>query len=258
MQTKQILILACTTILSTADCLAEEGTWAFTSGMDYSEGDYGQSIKTKITYIPFTGRYEINRWSFKATLPWLHIEGPGGVAGDGRVITGNSTGTTRTSKSGQGDIVAAATYSALMLNEQKFYLDLTAKVKLPTASESQGLGTGETDYTAAADAYKMFGNFTALATLGYRWLGEPAGVDLHNVWFGTVGGVYKINPQNNIGFTIDLREATSDSGTNLREYTLFYSHKFNETYKLQTYLVHGDTRSSLDWGGGAMLSILWQ
>lgn len=258
MQKKPLLIFAALSLLSAQHCLAEEGTWTFTTGMDYSEGDYGQSIKTKITYIPFTSRYEIGRWSLKATLPWLHIEGPGGVSGDGRVITGNPTRVTRSSESGQGDIVAAATYSAIMLTEQKFYLDFTGKVKLPTASESHGLGTGETDYSAVVDAYKILGSFTTLATLGYRWLGDPSGVDLHNVWFGTLGGIYKINPHNNIGFTVDLREATSDTGTNLREYTMFYSHKFNETYKLQTYLVHGDTRSSVDWGGGVMLSAQWE
>lgn len=256
---KAFLIVAGSTIASTSTlAIAENGTWAFTTGVDYSEGDYGQSIKTKITYIPFTGRYEIGRWSLKATLPWLHIQGPGGVSGDSRVTTGSVTSNTRTIESGQGDIVTAATYSAIMLTEQKFYLDLTAKVKLPTASESRGLGTGKTDYTLAADAYKTLGGLTALATLGYRWLGDPSGVNLQNVWFGTLGGVYKINKQNNVGFTLDLREATSDSGTNLREYTLFYSHKFNDTYKLQTYLVHGDTRSSVDWGGGAMLNIQWQ
>lgn len=255
---KKSLFAGAMTVVLSPYAMAEDGTWAFTTGVDYSEGDYGQSIKTKITYIPFTARYEIDRWTFKATLPWLHIEGPGGVSADSRVITGTTSSTTRSSESGQGDLVTAATYSAVMLNEQKFYLDLTAKIKLPTASESRGLGTGKSDYTIAADAYKTLGSFTALATLGYRWLGDPSGVDLHNVWFGTLGGVYKINPKNNIGLTVDLREATSDSGTNLREYTVFYSHKFNDTYKLQTYLVHGDTRSSVDWGGGAMLSMQWQ
>jgi hypothetical protein len=225
---------------------AEEGSFTISSGVDYSSGDYGQSIKTKIVYIPFSTRYDIGRWSLKATLPWLQIDGPGGVSGDGRVVTSNNITTRRTTESGQGDLVAG---------EQKFYVDLTAKVKLPTASESRGLGTGKTDYAFAADVYKGMGAVTALATLGYRVLGEPTGVNLDNVWFGTVGGVYKINGQNSVGLTADYREATTSTGSALREYTLFYSHKFDDTYKLQTYLVHGDTQSSIDWGGGMMLAV---
>jgi hypothetical protein len=236
---------------------AEQGTFTLTTGVDYSSGKYGQSEKTNITYIPLTGKYEIGRWSLKATLPWLLIDGPGGVSGDNRVITNNNVGTKRTTESGQGDIVASATFSALELNTQKFYLDLNAKVKLPTASESRGLGTGETDYALSTDIYKTFNRFTALATLGYRFLGDPAGVNLNDVWYGTIGGVYKINGLNSVGVTADFREPTTSTGTKLREYTLFYSHKFNDTYKLQTYLVHGDTTSSVDFGGGAMLGVNW-
>lgn len=242
-------------ILFSLNSHAEDGSFTISSGVDYSSGDYGQSIKTKIVYIPFTTRYDIGRWSLKATLPWLQIDGPGGVSGDGRVVTSDNTTARRTTESGQGDLAAGATYSAIVLNEQKFYIDLTAKVKLPTASESRGLGTGKTDYALAADVYKGMGAVTALATLGYRVLGEPTGVNLNNVWFGTVGGVYKINGQNSVGLTADYREATTSTGSALREYTLFFSHKFDDTYKLQTYLVHGDTQSSIDWGGGMMLAV---
>ncbi len=252
---KPNLLILLIGVFSSLTSHAEEGSFNISSGVDYSSGDYGQSIKTKIVYIPFTARYDIGRWSLKATLPWLQIDGPGGVSGDGRVVTSNNITTRRTTESGQGDLVAGATYSAIILNEQKFYLDLTAKVKLPTASESRGLGTGKTDYAVAADVYKGLGAVTALATLGYRVLGDPSGVNLRNVWFGTVGGVYKINGQNSVGLTADYREATTNTGSALREYTLFYSHKFNDTYKLQTYLVHGDTQSSVDLGAGAMLSV---
>jgi len=234
---------------------AEDGSFTISSGVDYSTGDYGQSIDTKIVYIPFTARYDIGRWSLKATLPWLQIDGPGGVSGDSRVVTSNNVLTRRTTESGQGDLAAGATYSAIVLNEQKLYVDLTAKVKLPTASESRGLGTGKTDYAVVVDAYKGMGAITALATLGYRVLGDPSGINLNNVWFGTIGAVYKVNGKNSVGVTADFREATTAIGSSLREYTLFYSHKFDDTYKLQSYLVHGDTQSSVDWGGGLMLAV---
>lgn len=88
-------------------------------------------------------------------------------------------------------------------------------------------------------------------------LGDPSGVDLENVWFGTISGVYKFDANNNAGVTIGLREATTANGTGLREYSAFYSHKFDDTYKLQTYIVTGDTESSVDFGVGAMLAMSW-
>lgn len=186
----------------------------------------------------------------------MRIEGPGGVSADSRITTGGTVNR-RTTESGLGDIVLGSTYSALQLNTQKFYVDVGAKVKLPTASESKGLGTGKTDYTVTTDAYKTLDHLTLMGTLGYKVLGDPSGAKLNNVWFTSIGAVYKIDDLNNLGAVLDLRQATTDQNTGLREYTVFYAHKFNQTYKLQTYAVVGDTTSSVDFGAGAMLAVSW-
>src|SRR5574340_452644 len=52
-----------------------------------------------------------------------------------------------------------------------FGIDLTGKVKLNTADF--GLHRGRNDYAAQADAYQSFDNFTALGSLGYKFLGNP-------------------------------------------------------------------------------------
>ena len=234
-----------------------EGTVGFTTGIDFSSGKYGQSEETRITYVPFIAKYDTDKWSFKAVVPWLKVDGPGGVSADSRIVTNATLGNKRTVESGLGDTVLGATYSALQFSEQKIFIDVGGKVKLPTASEKRGLGTGKTDYTFSTDVYKSYDAFTLLGTLGYRVLGDPDGVNLENVWFGTVGGVYKFDSNNSAGVTMDLREATTKGGSKLREYSVFYSHKFNDTYKLQTYLVAGDTESSVDFGAGAMLGMSW-
>jgi hypothetical protein len=245
-------------VITTCSCMAQaEGSFSFITGMDYSSGHYGQSEKTRITYVPFITKYVLNdQWTFKAVVPWLTIDGPGAVSADSRIITGTAS-SRRTRESGLGDIVLGTTYSALQFNDQKLYLDLGFKVKVPTASESKGLGTGKTDYTITADLYKTLDRLTLLGTVGYKVLGDPSGVNLYNVWFSTVGAVYKIDDKNNVGATLDLRQATTANNTGLREYTIFYSHKFDQRYKLQTYMVAGDTTSSVDFGAGAMLAISW-
>ena len=245
-------------LILTFTASAETGAFSFTTGVDYSTGKYGQADTTDITCVPFTTKYEQDKLTLKLTVPWIQIVGTGTVTGgSNNTIVLGKRNTVRTRESGLGDIIGGATYSVVESVANKFVLDVTGKVKFGTASASRGLGTGENDYTLETDAYKTFEQATLFASLGYRVMGEPAHFKLNNVWFGSLGAAYKFDADNSAGAYVDLRQATSDSGTGLREYTVYYGHKFNPHYKLQSYLVHGDTRSSADWGSGLMLGYSW-
>lgn len=238
---------------------AEEGQFGITTGLDYSTGKYGQSEVTKIKYIPFIGKYEYDLWLVKVTVPWLEIEGPGGVTGgDSKIIIADNFNK-HTSESGLGDVVASITYTAFQSEKQKIILDVGARVKFGTASVKKGLGTGENDYAVQLDAYKTLDKVTLLGTVGYKVLGDPKDLELylHNVWYGTLGMTYKINNSNSAGLLLDLRQSTCYLNTNIREYTIYYSHRFNPTYKLQSYITAGDTMSSVDFGAGLMLGVSW-
>jgi hypothetical protein len=253
---QKILFTSLAILLST-QANAENAKFGVSTGIDYSVGKYGQSENTYIKYVPITAKVDLDRWLFKVTVPWVQIDGPSGATGgDGKIILSNRPNK-RSYESGLGDIVTSATYSAFQSSEYKLFIDIGGKIKFGTASFKKGLGTGENDYSVQLDAYKILDNFTLLGTAGYRKLGDPAGIDLNNVWFGTLGAIYKIDATNNFGAFLDLRQATSDSSTNLREYTLFYSHRFNPTYNLQSYIYGGDTKSSTDIGGGIMLGVSW-
>ncbi|HAJ73033.1 MAG TPA: hypothetical protein DCO68_13255 [Methylophilaceae bacterium] len=248
-------IAACLFLLSYAPTVpAENSKLTFTTGLDYSTGKYGKSEKTEIKYIPFTGKYEYDRWMFKLTVPWLEIDGPGGVTGDSKLVVPNSS-TQRSVESGLGDVIANSNYTFLYLPKEKFMLDIGGKVKFATASKSKGLGTGKNDYSIYIDAYKTLDRFTLLSTLGYKIIGDTNDYDFNNVWYGTLGAIYKVNTNSNLGLLLDLRQATWEYNTNIREYTLYYSHHFNSTYGLQSYITTGDTKSSVDLSGGLMLSV---
>ena len=232
---------------------AEQGNFSLTSGLDYSSGKYGGTQSTEILYIPLTGKYEVDRWSFKLTVPYVRITGPGGVIRD---IGGFKTGgATRTTASGIGDVVAAASYNLYASGATNALLvDLTGKVKFGTADETKSLGTGKTDYATQVDVYKTVKQFTAFGTLGYKVLGSPAGTQLHNVAYGSLGSSYKFTPQTSGGLILDLREKAFATGAPQRELTAFVSHKLDTNWKTQAYLVKGFADGSPDWGGGAMLT----
>lgn len=223
-------------------------------GFDYSRGNYGEASATEILYLPVYLKYDAGPWAFKVTLPYLYVKAPANVViADGRPVA-RAGGGARTSEQGLGDIVASAGYTAYESAASGIILDVIGKLKLPTADEDRGLGTGETDYSVQADGYKSLRSVSLLGTLGYRWIGSPEGVDLDNVWFGTLGAVRKINPQWSAGLLYDYREASSERGSPQSEATAFVSRRLDAQTKAQLYTVKGFSDGSPAWGAGAALT----
>lgn len=244
------LLVAVSTSTSAADDAA--GRFSLGVGADYSTGKYGRSESTDVTYIPVMARYETDRWLLKLTVPYVSISGPGTVVGGDRPIVVDSAGNAqRRTVSGLGDVVTSAAYTAY--SSAALTLDVTGKVKFATASESDGLGTGKNDYSVQGDVYRSFGAFTAFVGAGYRWYGDPAGVDLRNVAFGSVGGTYKVTGMVTAGAAFDYRGAIVAGRDPIVELSPFVSVKITNDTKVQLYAVRGFTDSSVDWGGGLVL-----
>lgn len=242
---------------SVAPAAAEDGL-TLSTGFDYSRGKYGSRTLTETTYIPFIAKYESGPWLFKLTVPWLRITGPGNVVGgggEGVVLPGGNA--RRGSASGQGDVVAGVGRTLIESTENGFVLDLVGKIKFGTADASLGLGTGKNDYALQADAVKTYGRLSALGTLGYKKMGDPAGLDLRNVWFGSVGAAWKFSPTTSAGAMLDFKQASVEGGNRQRELTFYAAYKLGAATRLQGYLVRGLADGSPDLGIGANLSVLF-
>lgn len=227
---------------------AEDANVSFKTGYDYSSGKYGSTTETKITSIPMTLNVEKGDWTFKASVPYVRIDGASDViVGVGKTT---STSTTTRSVSGLGDLTTSATYSLYNDKTSKTGLDLTGKIKFGTASESKGLGTGQNDFWMMADGYKQIGNTTLLAGIGYGILGSSDTLRLNNVVSGNIGASYKLDDKSNVGAMFDARTKSVDTSEGMREMTLFYTHKLGSGYKLQAYAVKGFSDGSPNWGGG--------
>ncbi|WP_266169417.1 transporter [Dyella subtropica] len=238
------------------------------AGVDYTSGKYGTSTTTDITQVPFTLGYDTGDWSFKLTVPYIHVTGPSDVIpGIGPVKNGNPKGrgkgravvvtptptlvTSNGSASGLGDVIAAATYEAYSNKAANFGIDLTGKVKFGTADADKALGTGKNDYTAAVDLYKGFGAWTVFGGVSYTWLGSSQFIRLNNVFGANVGASYKLDQQSSVGAYYDYREKASSTGFSRSELTGYYSYKFASAWKAQAYASKGLSDGSPDWGVGA-------
>jgi hypothetical protein len=298
--TKKILLVS---ILFSTTAMADPTTRSATDGLslsvgaDYSNGDYGSSESTNVYYMPFAAVYNTGAFTYRLTIPYIRVTGPGDVipgglagsgggssvvtttnncrsvnsgsgstggSGNGQKICDTVTTTTttpapaaatqrkRTTESGLGDISAAVTYNAV--DSADWILDFTGKIKFPTGSESKGLSNGETDYALQANVEKSFGAPYVGVGLGYRWLGEPSGVNLDNVTYGSLEGGYKLTKDTTMGVSYDWATAAADGASRPQEVSVYVSHYINNNYRLNGVLYTGLSNASPDLGGGLTLS----
>jgi hypothetical protein len=240
-------------LYSQADA-ADEGVLKLTAGAEYTTGKYGGTESIDDLYVPLTVRYFVDRYVFRLTVPYLHVTAPAGtVSADGIVLPGTGE---RITESGVGDIIAGMTYrdalSSLITSDMA--LDFTAKVKFGTASESKGLGTGENDYTLQAELYKFLDSFTTFATLGYKFRGDPPGVDLSNTWLAYIGGSYRFTRSLNAGMDFYFQQAAYSLTDDQMELSAFLGYRLKNAKSLRGYLIKGLSDGSPDWGVGISIT----
>lgn len=250
------LTLSAVCLLSSAIHLsAENGQWKISSGVDFSSGDYGSDETTEIWYVPVNLSYAQGPWQAKVTVPWIQIKGPGNVvgAGDGGIVIPGGDDEV-TTESGIGDIWTSLTYSVEAIPADLLYLDVVGKVKVPTADEDKGLGTGEVDYTLQFDLFKPLGKLTPMFTLAYKFKGDPDEYDLNDVFYLSGGADYRYSDEMNFGATLDFQEASTDSADDSLEIFSYLSYDLDEQWKLTAYTHIGLSDGSPDAGGGLSFS----
>lgn len=161
------------------------------TGIDYSSGDYGDTVDTDFLAIPVNVKYQAENFYLRASTSWLDVKGPAGFTpGDGGVTTRTPRGQV-ISRNGMGDVNLTAGYSFFLGGTT--YFDAVGKVKLPTASESKFLGTGSTDFTAQGEVLHSIGDVSVGAFGGRRFNGSSDLFELRDVWLGGAGVYYKKN-----------------------------------------------------------------
>ena len=74
------------------------------TGVDYSSGDYGDTVNTDYLAVPVAVKYQAENFYVRASTSWANVKGPSGfIPGDGGVTTGNAGGQV-VSRSGLGDV----------------------------------------------------------------------------------------------------------------------------------------------------------
>lgn len=219
-------------------------------GADYSSGDYGVSEDTDIWAIPISLKYRTGAWRFGLASAWLHISSPNNVNADGEFI---GSGGAKTTETGIGDLSLSAAYNLLDDRDYLAGLDIIGKIKLPTADENKFLGTGKTDYALNVEVFKTINAWTPYLNVGYKWKGDPSGINYNNVWNSAIGADYQMNRDLSLGASYDWQQKISRFSQNVQELSIYLSYRLNPQNKLNFYLLSGHGDSSPNWGSGLVL-----
>ena len=238
-------------------------------GVESSSGRYGLPSKTRIDSAPVTASVTRGRWTTKASLPWLRVEGDANVIpGVGGVSNLNPFGRGRTGlpildpepgseatpqrgrASGVGDLRLATTYA---VTGTRAGIGLTGNAKIATADEDKGLGTGANDYGAALDGYRNVGAATLFGGVGYTRFGRSRHIDVESA-ANANAGLSIAAGRGRLGLQYDWREPVSRTSQARRDATGFYARPVGTASEVQLFAGKGLDEGSPDWSAGIGLS----
>ena len=174
------------TMMVTAAPASAEG-WnlalAGTEGLSYSNGNYDTDHNISVEMALTTLTLEATDFKLSASLPYMRISGRGLVSFDaaGNPILINRRSTiSPTIRTGFSDLNFAASYAVPPALLDEFDVQITARLKLPTAPTRRRLSTGLADFGMDLDVSKKIGNWGPFLEIGYLLPGKPSGFDLYN------------------------------------------------------------------------------
>ena len=240
---------------------ATDGETSIILGAEYTSGDYGTSSKTKIWYFPVSLRYETDANAASVTVSYLSVEGRGDVVVTGggmgmgsQTVKRTSTQTGTRTDSGFGDVILTGTHK--LSGTATSRIDLTGKIKLGTADETDNLGTGENDYAVQLDFEKDHNINSVFGSAGYKIFGDPPGTDYKNVFYGFIGFSHKLDAARAAALTFDAQQAALSGGSSQSEITLFLNNRLDKKTRVTGYVLKGFSNGSPDWGLGVTLKLI--
>ena len=226
----------------------------------YSSGNYGSNTTSTFFYAPLSIRRLFKDGDVTLVIPFVTAttdgratlvggnpvrvdnSGPGSSSnagcsnsgpGKGSCLTGRAQGQ-KVTTAGIGDIILRGRYYII---EEKDWIPLiavTGRLKLPTASASEGLGTGKMDEGVGMEVSKLLGDkWITFLDGGFNVIGRPDGLSLRNQWWYDVGAGYYVTKylMTSVYFE-EYRSLVSDS-VNIRDlffganYTASAAWRFN-------------------------------
>lgn len=252
---RSLIVLLILLINQSATAQDDPKVHKFTLGSYFSQGDYGSTEETDITYFPISYELTTFPWVLSVTAPYLALQGPGDVFFEtGNIGGGRDEVNEFVDERGIGDVFLSATYQFPPVLNDWIFVDFTLQAKLPTADETRDLGTGELDLGYQLDFYSTLERNTYFSTLGYRQRGKTPLFDLENSFYASLGMMRQYGDNTFLGLIYDYRERASSNAFESHELMPFVSYNLGKQWNFMLYTIVGFTASSADQTFGLQAS----
>jgi hypothetical protein len=183
----------------------------------YKTGDFGTPTDSRLFSLAPTLGYVAPRYSVSVTAPFLSLT--------------QKTAGTSTTETGFGDVVVRA--GAVLLAETSGGLSVsgTGALKLPTADEARGLGTGKADYGGFVGLHQRLRGLKLSLNGGYIVTGDSSGTSYKDIPLAGIG-VSKVFGMTNVYASLEGRGATVSGAKDPLEASLGAFHLLNKDYAL--------------------------
>lgn len=250
------------TILFQTPAWAEDGRWDYSTGVDYSTGDYGEAADTTIVTVPLAAGYVTERWSATLTVPLVSVDGPGtivpgGIGGSGPLgglLGGDAANkvppVNGVSEVGLGDIsldVSAIPY----ISDGGTQFSVSGRVRAPTADAGRSLGTGEAAVAVSAGLREPIGARSAIyGSVGYEQAFGNGGSGV----IAGVGAETYVGERVLAGTTFEFAQASSELRRDAAQAGAYVGFDLSKDTRLVAYGAAGLSDTSPDVQAGIRLT----
>lgn len=259
--------------------------WELSLGATFSDGSYGQPQRTDVAAFPLSLRYAAHGFWVRVTVPYVILRGPinlldtpqpgeggGKVFGPGGAHDGAPgppfflPGEAQVQGGGMlphlpsihsdglGDISLTAGYRFDL--GERTHLSMSSRLKIPTASVEDGLGTGKVDVTLGGDIGRDIGRATITVGTRRRFTGRPAGTDLRDTWAIAGDFGYRLGKGVMAGLDYEWRQSVTPGFSPAHDLTAWTSLPLKRDWRLELYGGTGFGRGSASAIGG--VSVRWK
>lgn len=238
-------------ILATAPATAAD--LSVKTAPEFTTGKYGDTVETDVTSLPITATWRDDRLSLKAKLPYLVVTGPGEVVADIGPL--GSREKRRKTERGIGDLTLTGAYGIARDVGGLADIDLATAIKLPTASARRGLGTGQTDFAVELDiSMPILPTLSFETAAGRRFIGDPAGVELRDIFYGSAQVTLDLTEQLSFGIEASGQQRVIAAAKPIVEVAVFADYRLSPDLTLGAQVFRGFTRDSVDIGLGLSIA----
>lgn len=220
----------------------------WSTGFDFSRGDYGLEDRTTVYYVPMNVTIDYKQFRTRVSFPFLASSGPMRIgATKDEILTGEARGF--------GQLQVDLSYLFVPEIAGLPYLEVSGKISAPTETR-RALGTGLWSFALQGEMFKSFGRFTPYLGAGRRFY-EACGCrqQLDDRFFTSIGISGRLSEELSVGVGYDWLEAARSDIADSHEIVPYASYWLSDDWSLGPYVVIGLSDGSPQYGVGFSMSL---